>query len=146
MRQILKTKEIANQESDTLQVSKSYVEFEIANLVDEGFNLDKQIKSLDERLKQIKFDLKEYAKENKLNAITGDTGVYNISKTTSWNLSPIKLFKYLHKHKKTELFVNLVKVLSGEVTKYLGTNALKDVGEKIEDQYGKGTFKKVGGN
>lgn len=103
-------------------------------LVDYGYERDKVVKGADKDLKIIKPMLLEDAKSQKWKEFAGNAAVCKIGSGTSTEIEPKALALKLKELGKTKMFSTFFKVKIGDVKKYLGIEAIKDITttDKIE--------------
>jgi hypothetical protein len=104
----------------------------IQNVVTDAYKLDKQIKRLQEELKELKEIIKNEAKEQKTNRFEGVGCFAEIISKTETVINPKEFHNFMKKKKKEKDFFDLVGVCIGPTRKYLCEEEFDSISTKIE--------------
>jgi hypothetical protein len=136
MKKLKVGKAIEEMQATTESIVQSH-EMSIPEKVDAGHTLNKIIKTADGILRQIKPELKEFAKENEIKKIEGESSIATIGMASTSHISPKKALQILKEAGKLNLFETVFSVRLKEFKQYFGEIDI----EKNIDAYGKVMFK-----
>jgi len=111
--------------------------------VDEGQELNAQLKIMKAKAEMIRGKLMEYAKAQDIKEIYGTKAKASIKQTTSTNIDPGLLKTLLTKLKKMSLFNSLIGVKITDAKKYLGEENLRPISQITTEEYGSISYKEL---